>query len=506
MLRIGFIPLDDRPCTSIFPGRMARIVEAEVVQPPREALGTFLTPGDYSRLKEWLFLVAGKVDCLIVSLDMLAYGGLIASRLPTVSQDEAVRRINLLREVKRLFPQLPILAWNVIMRTSITVYDDLTARYWEEMNRYSVLWAKARQGLLTDEEQQALEELSQSIPQEVRDNYFAARRRNHGVNLAAIQMLKDGILSQLSLTQEDAHPFGPHRLEQEELKRHIPARDWEQRVFLYPGADEGGLTLMARAVQEHHKCPVSVRTAFYPEGAGLHIAKFEDVPLGENVRLQSGAAGLGDHSPKGPTLWAAVLGPTDSVSGIDVWQKPDHMGLSSIDYEKLWQDMRAAQERGSYPVILDVVQPNGSDPALFQALKGRGLNTLAAYAGWNTAGNTIGTGLAHGALYAVGEKSGTLDRTAHLEFLAERILDDYAYQRIVREELAELIQENPQFGNRHHLSSEGWNELNAVVQAKLQAWANANLPLYSLPPVEVKAFLPWPRIFEVNVSCRIDGR
>ena len=157
MLRIGFIPLDDRPCTSIFPGRMARIVGAEVVQPPREALGTFLTPGDYSRLKEWLFLVAGKVDCLIVSLDMLAYGGLIASRLPTVSQDEAVRRINLLREVKRLFPQLPILAWNVIMRTSITVYDDLTARYWEEMNRYSVLWAKARQGLLTDEEQQALE-------------------------------------------------------------------------------------------------------------------------------------------------------------------------------------------------------------------------------------------------------------------------------------------------------------------------------------------------------------
>ena len=114
--------------------------------------------------------------------------------------------------------------------------------------------------------------------------------------------------------------------------------------------------------------------------------------------------------------------------------------------------MRAAQERGSYPVILDVVQPNGSDPALFQDLKGRGLNTVAAYAGWNTAGNTIGTGLAHGALYAVGEKSGTLDRTAHLEFLAERILDDYAYQRIVREELAELIQENPQFGNRHHLA------------------------------------------------------
>ena len=34
--------------------------------------------------------------------------------------------------------------------------------------------------------------------------------------------------------------------------------------------------------------------------------------------------------------------------------------------------------------------------------------------------------------HAVGEKSGTLDRTAHLEF-SGKDLDDYAYQRIVWE-------------------------------------------------------------------------
>ena len=274
---------------------------------------------------------------------MLAYGGLIASRLPTVSQDEAVRRINLLREVKRLFPQLPILAWNVIMRTSITVYDDLTARYWEEMNRYSVLWAKARQGLLTDEEQQALEELSQSIPQEVRDNYFAARRRNHGVNLAAIQMLKDGILSQLSLTQEDAHPFGPHRLEQEELKRHIPARDWEQRVFLYPGADEGGLTSWPGGTGTP-QVPGVREDGVLSRVPGIYC-EVQDVSRGKRTaaKRSCGPGGSLRAHPLG-----RVLGPTDSVSEsmcgkTIIWGYP-----ASIT--KLRQTC-GAQERGSTPLL-----------------------------------------------------------------------------------------------------------------------------------------------------------
>lgn len=507
MLRIGFIPLDDRPCTKDFPKRMGRIIGAEIYHPPQEALGKFLTPGSFPALKEWLFSEADKLDYLIVSLDMLAYGGLIASRLPSVPQEEAVRRINVLREIKNRQPKLPILAWNVIMRTSITVYDDLTARYWEEMNRYSVLWAKDQQGLLSAEERATLDHLSQSIPAKVRDAYFAARKRNHAVNLTAVHFVREGVVQQLSLTQEDAHPFGPHRLEQAKLKKHISPKDWLTRLFLYPGADEGGLTLLARAVQEYYHCPVSLRTVFYPLDAANCIAKFEDIPLGENVRLQSLVAGLkASPSADRPALWAGVLGPCESVLGIDVWQRSDDAVGSHIDYKQMWLDAANAREEGYFPALLDVVQPNGSDPALFSSLAGEDLSVLAAYAGWNTAGNTIGTALAHGSVFAVGSQMGILDRTAHLEFLTERILDDFVYQRIVREELADLIQENPQWGSRHHLSPEGWQELNKIVQTKLQAWAHAHLTRYGLPQVKVEASLPWPRIFETSVTCSIDRR
>lgn len=505
MLRVGFVPLDDRPCTKDFPVRIGRIVGAEVHQPPTDSLGTFLTPGSFSEIRDWLLDTAGQIDYLIVSLDMLAYGGLIASRLPRVTQEEAIKRISILKEVKERYPKLPIFAWNVIMRTSITVYDDLTARYWEEMNRYSVLWAKEQQEMITPEEALVLSELRQSVPIEVQENYFAARRRNHAVNRTALELVKEGVIDCLSLTQEDAHPYGPHRLEQAELKKHISAQDWQTRVFLYPGADEGGLTLFARAVQDYYGCSCSAKIQFYPEHSQHHVAKFEDVSVGENVRLQTLAAGIGPADTV-PNLWVAVMGPSSSVSGIDVWQRSDYSGGSDVDYDSLWESAMQASQAGLFPVILDVVQPNGSDPGLYASLKNKDLSVLASYAGWNTAGNTIGTGLAHGVVTAVGQSVGVLNINSHLEFLIERILDDYVYQRIVREELAQLIVENPQWGNRHHLTDEGWSELNQVVQEKLQNWADTQLTRFNLPKVKVNAHLPWPRIFEVSVITTIDGR
>jgi len=389
----------------------------------------------------------------------------------------------------------------VIMRTSITVYDDLTAQYWEEMNRYSVLWAKKQQSIISPEELSLFWELERSIPLSVRKTYFEARSRNHSVNLRALQLLHEDVLDILSFTQEDAHPFGPHQLEQSNLKRRIETSH-ANRVFIYPGADEGGLILLAKALQEAYQCSVWSITTFFPKTSRDHIAKFEDIPLAENVSRQIRAGGFAKAN--GPQLWTAVLGPERSVQGLNVWQKPDNSGSLNLDYEKLWAGIEMAYTSGLYPTIADVIQPNGAEIQLFDFLRGRDLTKIASYAGWNTAGNTIGTALALGAVVAVAQHRGIYCEAAHREFFIERILDDYVYQRIVREELAEYILKNPSWGNRHQLTSVGWKELNQIVQAKMQHWANSNLTDYNLPPAQVTAHLPWPRIFEVSVTANLE--
>ena len=59
------------------------IAGVDVLTPPRPALGKFLTPGDTDAI--WAWLLSPRTDrafAYVLSTDMLAYGGLIASRAP----------------------------------------------------------------------------------------------------------------------------------------------------------------------------------------------------------------------------------------------------------------------------------------------------------------------------------------------------------------------------------------------------------------------------------------
>ena len=81
----AFVPLDDRPCCLDFPARLA-----PVLLPPVELLGRFQQPGRGAELVEWLAIqdVAGAV----VSLDMVAWGVLVASRHPASDLQQALRQ------------------------------------------------------------------------------------------------------------------------------------------------------------------------------------------------------------------------------------------------------------------------------------------------------------------------------------------------------------------------------------------------------------------------------
>lgn len=502
MPRIGFIALDDRPCTRTFPNRIARIANINTIQPPIEGLGHFLTPGKPAIIKKWLLDAAPSLDYLIISIDMLAYGGLINSRTPQVSVDEAFQRLSVLERVKDSNPRLQIYAWNVLMRISITVHDNVTACYWEQMNRYSVLWAKSQLGPFLEEEQMRLSTLEREIPVGVRDAYFQARERNHQVNHRTISLVEKGVIDTLILCQEDAHPIGPHKLEQQNLLERIKPYDLHKRIFLHPGADESGLNLLARVFCKHYQENPSIDFGFFPDDAKNNVPIFEDVPLGESVISQSEACGLRVDA-KNPNLNGVIYGPSETAHGLEIWQEKEIQPLDKSVLEELWGKTVERAEQNCPTILCDVRTPNGSDPTLLQFLEGKNCSLLVGYAGWNTAGNTIGTALAHGTIYYLARQKGVLNETAHTEFMIERLLDDYAYQTIIRAELDELILGNSHWGTRHMLSREGWGQLNEVVQTNLQDWANKYLEKYKLPQVTVGAELPWPRIFEVQVHVNI---
>ncbi|MGQ9779294.1 MAG: DUF4127 family protein [Bacillota bacterium] len=117
--------------------------------------------------------------------------------------------------------------------------------------------------------------------------------------------------------------------------------------------------------------------------------------------------------------------------------------------------------------VVDARFANGADPGFIALLShGVGLLNLAAYAGWNTAANSLGTVLAHLSAYliAVNLPASQVDWTAHYGFLIERFLDDFIYQTQVRPELVRIVRGQPELGSIHCLNADGFCVLNEALR------------------------------------------
>ena len=97
------------------------------------------------------------------------------------------------------------------------------------------------------EEREELEALKAELDPALVADYLGRRERNHAVNRAAIKMASDGLFDFLFLSQDDASEFGIPAREQRVLRADIREYNVNDKVVVYPGADEVGLVLLARA-------------------------------------------------------------------------------------------------------------------------------------------------------------------------------------------------------------------------------------------------------------------
>src|SRR4051812_20801115 len=86
--RILLVPLDSRPAAGQFAQMIAKLANVDLRLPEYGSLGRFTMPGSPGTVLSWLENQNySEVKAVVVSADMIAYGGLIASRT-----DETTKR------------------------------------------------------------------------------------------------------------------------------------------------------------------------------------------------------------------------------------------------------------------------------------------------------------------------------------------------------------------------------------------------------------------------------
>jgi hypothetical protein len=258
----------------------------------------------------------------------------------------------------------------------------------------------------------------------------------------------------------------------------------QDRVPIYPGADEVLHTACAHAVQRlSGRPPLRVAlSAMRSESLAALVPRYEDRPLAESVPSQVAAAGasLVDDASQADIVLALYTQGT--VQGDWALQQPLPQ-REPVDAS--WLESLAAHQRAGRAVaVADLAFANGGDPWFVHALASRlELRSLAAYAGWNTAGNTLGSTLAQ-ALVAHGQ----LDGPAHRHNLALRLAEDVLWQAELRQ-VVRLGGLTLQAG-----------ALAEHVQQLFVPQANAWLAPWRLGWRVRRTRLPWDRTFEIGLD------
>ncbi|HMX29634.1 MAG TPA: DUF4127 family protein, partial [Blastocatellia bacterium] len=517
---ITLLPIDDRPAVGQFAQMIGAVADHKVTMPPLEMLGRFTQAGDTVRIAQWLKSQDfSKTDALIVSVDMLAYGGLVASRTHKTSLEEAKARLEFFRWFKAKYPRVPVYAFNVIMRVAPTataatrgVHDKL-ARWAELKDRAP----KSKDPKLAAE----LEQLTKELTPAVIDDYLAARRRDLQINLAMLDLVKAGTVNELILLQDDAREFGLHRQDQAVLKAKLKDLGLEAKVPIYNGTDEGSLSLVSRAVLDKFQYKLKVAVIYSSEKSKTIINPYEDHPLQFTVESQIRAAG-------------GI--PVSEFDQSDYRLFVNAPGTDDEQFEVFLQKLIKELKENRHIALADVLFPkphfSGADERIIAALKRENLfSRFAGYAAWNTAGNTLGTTIPHANLRVffrskLNDRADRAARTeaAHLEFLLNRFAGDYLYHDIVRLDVnAKLRGRTKDQEVTYEFTPQRYEEVNREVSQKLSAEIGKffaeyfkgrthRLAIYKGVEKtitvnglkDLKVYLPWARAFECVIDLKLD--
>ncbi|MDY6269186.1 MAG: DUF4127 family protein [Selenomonadaceae bacterium] len=507
--RVVLVPLDSRPPCRQHVVDLGRIAGLDVVTPPAECMDYYSQPGDTKAMQDWLITAVQPGDAVIVSMDQLLYGGLLAAREKQTPEAQQDALISYLRAFRTAHPGIPIYAFSILPRLTpqdtIDGYDERRA-----LIAYSRLVGRKAAGLAIDEAE--LSRLRAKISDESLATYEGHFHENAVLNEKLVALTKDGTLTRLILGQDDGEPYGIPNIEKAAIQQTITGLGLtEQQVFLTHGADEIAQTLLAAYACERVGYHPRIAVAATDAGAPARVMPFMAVDCmtvaDEKIRLLGGTLA---SSPDDADL-TLFLSANDSDEG-------------SLDTRQTAADFLDAQVAASRPTALvDLSKHFDAEEPLLPLLLDRDfpVTRLAAYAGWNTASNAIGTALAAAATREAVAAQPLVPEEARAiaaesaRFLQNRVLEDYFY---LKEDIDPINHALKKAGYRNTSDldlehNHRW--ATSMLQKKLQLQTmfykhtkslrapfpvpqtGEQLAIYDL---HTDASFPWPRTFEIYLE------
>lgn len=435
-MNIAFIPIDNRPVCYTLPEQICAIdSDINLFMPKREFLGSLTKYADVEAIFDWLKKLP-QMDAIVMCLDTVAYGGLIPSRRCSDTFEKIKTRVENLKKILEN-KKAKIYAFSSIMRISNNNVNEEEKEYWSKWGKKIFEYSYQTHKLGTESC------ITNVIPSEILDDYIATRKRNFEINKLYLEYQKQGLFNTLVFSKDDCAEYGFNVQEAKALEK--------LGGFVKTGADEIPLTLLARAIMKKQKsvseketsmvektqCPhqdkcretgIKIAPIFLvPECKGL-ISNYEDVSIEKSVKGQIELAGC------------SVCEPDDADILLYVNNFEDHQG--EIVMKVPTQTFSGKWQKPSKPyMVADVRFANGADNAFVKQLFEVGFDeNFLGYSAWNTSANSLGSLICGAIVFKGAKMQNNVGKDFYfgrdfLRLQTVRLLDDWAYQANVRQQL-----------------------------------------------------------------------
>ncbi|MGP3778714.1 DUF4127 family protein [Halanaerobium saccharolyticum] len=505
--KIIYLAADERPCNYQHPDLIFDLSSTELIKAPRSIMGYKKQEADVNKIQSWLLDKINQSKQLVLSIEMLVFGGILPSRIHNLTKKELFERVEFLKELKAKNKNLKIYAFNLITRVpaynSSDEEPDYYADYGELIYKFGFLNDKKNRSNLTESELEELKKIKAELPKEIKEDYLNRREKNHALNHKVLELLEAEVIDFLLFPMDDNSEYGFSAAERNKLLKKAIERDLNNRLMSYPGADESGLVLLSRALTDKFNYQPKVYIKYASSSGKNIIPPLEDRPLEITVKEQLAAAGAlrVDNINDADYLLFVNTPSTETMKVMENWDfllnrydiidpaRSLHDFVNSIEYY-LQEDKKIA--------LADSALINGADDQLLKMMASRNmLKDLSVYGGWNTSSNTIGSVVAHANTLIIAEKIGeSADRIKrkNSRMLYLRYLDDWAYQYQIRAELNDELRESDL--NYFDLKDKE-EEISKKTKEKMVKFRNKYLKNFNN---DFEVSFPWNRLFEIKIN------
>lgn len=482
---ILFIPLDERPCNYDFPQKLINSTKGfKLLIPPKEILGKKKTPSNFALLKNYILENAKDAKAAVISIDQLLYGGIVPSRLHKKSMKVLNERLNLLKEIKAINPNIILNCFVLIMRCPNYSSSDEEPDYYEI---YGETINKIGKMIDLNEDYKSLMNNNEELINAVVD-YEKRRRKNIKQVKKTISFTKD-VIDFLVIPQDDSQVHGFSSMDRCDVLKFIEDGNY-QNIDIYPGADEVGMTLIARTINELNNISKSFYLDFLHEESKTVIPAYENRPLFETIKAHIKASG---------NKVVESVNDSDIVLFLDYdkYEQRESVDPSVLDIESALKQvsrMKDAKKKGKIVALADACYVNGGNIEYMKLLSSKmKIDSLDVYAGWNTSSNTLGTAISFASVLSYYN-----NETESKKFLAERIYDDMIYQAYARRYITKNIL--PDLGLGYFDVKKGLSKVRSITKKILKDYAKENFKSFYSKHHLKNVNMPWKRMFEVSVE------